>query len=66
MGDRQGAAGYGREVMVHKPVKEMTKMERWLAYFANKLNQKEREGLAMLNPEISEATDASECSRRPI
>ena len=26
--------------MVHKPVKEMTKMERWLAYFANKLNQK--------------------------
>ena len=27
--------------MVHKPVKEMTKMERWLAYFANKLNQKE-------------------------
>ena len=41
-------------------------MERWLAYFANKLNQKEREGLAMLNPEIAEATDASECPRRPI
>ena len=35
-------------------------MERWLAYFANKLNQQEKEELAMLNPEIAEAMDASE------
>ncbi len=38
----------------------MTRMERWLAYFANKLNQREKEELAMLNPEIAEAMDASE------
>ena len=34
-----------------KPVKEMTRMERWLAYFANKLNQQEKEELAMLQRE---------------
>ena len=28
---------------MHKPVREMTKMERWLAYFANKLSEQERE-----------------------
>ncbi len=43
-----------------KPVKKMTRMERWLAYFANRLNQQEKEELAMLNPEIAEAMDASE------
>ncbi len=26
-----------------KPVKEMTRMERWLAYFSNKLDEKEME-----------------------
>ncbi len=35
----------------HKPISEMTKMERWLTYFANQLNKQEREELAM-----SEAT----------
>ena len=43
-----------------KPVREMSRMERWLAYFANKLNKQEKEELAMLNPEIAEAMDASE------
>ncbi len=35
-------------------------MERWLAYFANQLSKEEKEELAMLNPEIAEAMDASE------
>ena len=43
-----------------KPVKEMSRMERWLAYFANQLSKEEKEELAMLNPEIAEAMDASE------
>jgi len=43
-----------------KPVREMSRMERWLAYFANKLNKQEKEELAMLNPKIAEAMDASE------
>ena len=37
----------------------MTKMERWLAYFANKLNQEEREELAMSEAAISKAYDAT-------
>jgi len=34
-------------------------MERWLAYFANKLNQEEREELAMSEAAISKAYDAT-------
>ena len=43
----------------HKPVREMTKMERWLAYFANKLNEQEREELAMSEAAIRGAYDAT-------
>ena len=43
----------------NKPVKEMNRMERWLAYFANKLNATEKEELAMATPEIGDAIDAS-------
>ncbi len=44
---------------VNKPVKEMSKMERWLAYFANKLNQQEREELAMSEAAIGKAYDVT-------
>ena len=30
---------------VQKPIREMTKMERWMAYFANRMNQSEKEEL---------------------
>ena len=43
----------------HKPISEMTKMERWLAYFANQLNKQEREELAMSEAAISNAYDAA-------
>ena len=42
-----------------KPLREMTKMERWLAYFSNKLNGKEREELAMSEAAIKDAYDAT-------
>lgn len=42
-----------------KPISEMTKMERWLAYFANQLNKQEREELAMSEAAISNAYDAA-------
>ena len=43
----------------HKPVKQMNRMERWLAYFSNRLNQQEREALAMSETAISNAYDAT-------
>jgi predicted transposase/invertase (TIGR01784 family) len=43
----------------HKPVKQMNRMERWLAYFSNRLNQQEREELAMSETAISNAYDAT-------
>ena len=43
----------------HKPINEMTKMERWLAYFANQLSKQEREELAMSEAAISNAYDAA-------
>ena len=43
----------------HKPVRKMTKMERWLAYFANKLSEQEREELAMSEAAIGNAYDAT-------
>ncbi len=43
----------------HKPVCEMTKMERWLAYFANKLSEQEKEELAMSEAAIGNAYDAA-------
>lgn len=44
---------------MHKPVREMTKMERWLAYFGNKLSEQEREELAMSEAAIGNAYDAA-------
>lgn len=43
-----------------KPVAAMTKMERWLAYFANKLDKKGKEELAMSEPAIRSAMDAAQ------
>ena len=42
-----------------KPVKDMTSIERWLAYFSNKLNEKEMEELAMNEAMIQTALDAT-------
>lgn len=44
---------------INKPVREMTKMERWMAYFSSKLNLKEKEELAMSESAISNAYDAT-------
>lgn len=44
---------------INKPVQNMTKMERWMAYFSNKLNQQEREELAMSDTAINSAYDAT-------
>ena len=42
-----------------KPVNEMTSIERWLAYFSNKLDEKEMEELAMSEAAIQTALDAT-------
>ncbi len=42
-----------------KPISQMTKMERWLAYFANKLDKKGKEELAMSEAAIHTAMDAA-------
>lgn len=42
-----------------KPVSEMTSVERWLAYFSNKLDPKEMEELAMNEAAIQTALDAT-------
>ena len=44
---------------INKPVKEMTKMERWMAYFSGKLDAKEKEELAMSEAAINSAYDAT-------
>ena len=41
-----------------KSIRESTKMERWLAYFANKMTDQEREELAMSEAAIREAMEA--------
>ncbi len=43
----------------HKSIAQMTKMERWLAYFANQLDKKGKEELAMSEAAIQEAMDAA-------
>ena len=43
-----------------KPIEEMTRIERWLAYFSNKLNAKELEELGMKEPMIQNAMNASD------
>ena len=40
-----------------KPIGEMTRMERWLAYFSNKLNTEEMEELAMSDAAIKKAVN---------
>ena len=42
-----------------KPVSEMTSVERWLAYFSNKLDAHEMEELAMNETAIQTALDAT-------
>lgn len=42
-----------------KPISEMSKMERWLAYFANQLDRKEKEELAMSEAAIQNAMGAA-------
>jgi hypothetical protein len=42
-----------------KPISTMTKMERWMAYFANQLDDKERTELAMSDAAINNAMDAA-------
>jgi predicted transposase/invertase (TIGR01784 family) len=44
---------------INKPVKEMTKMERWMAYFSGKLDAKGKEELAMSEAAINSAYDAT-------
>ena len=44
---------------IKKPLREMTKMERWMAYFSNRLNRQEKEELAMSEAAISHAYDAT-------
>ena len=44
---------------VQKPIREMTKMERWMAYFANRMNQSEKEELVMSEAAINSAYDAT-------
>lgn len=39
-------------------IKEMKRLEKWMAYFSNKLNDKEMEELAMSEPAIREALKA--------
>ena len=42
----------------HKTIRESSKMERWLAYFANRLSNEEKEELAMREPAIRDAMEA--------
>lgn len=41
------------------PIRKMSKMERWLAFLANKLDEKEKEELYMKEKEIQNAMDAA-------
>ncbi|WP_294160413.1 Rpn family recombination-promoting nuclease/putative transposase [uncultured Selenomonas sp.] len=43
----------------NKPVKDMTKMERWMAYFSGKMDAKGKEALAMNEEAIGSAYDAT-------
>ena len=43
-----------------KPIIRLTKMERWLAYFANQLTKEERRELAMKDEKIKDAMDAAQ------
>ena len=42
-----------------KPVSQLSRMERWMAYFANQLDDKERTELAMSDTAINNAMDAA-------
>lgn len=45
--------------IANKPIAKMSKMERWLTYFANKLDNKGREELAMNEPAINDAVSSA-------
>ena len=42
-----------------KAIMDLTKLERWLSYFANRLSRQEKKELTMLDPAISDAYDAA-------
>jgi len=44
---------------INKPIREMTKMERWMAYFSGKLDVKGKGELAMSEAAINSAYDAT-------
>ena len=43
-----------------KPIEQMNIMEKWIAFFSNKLNKTEKEELAMSEPAIQGAMEAAE------
>ena len=43
-----------------KPIQSMDRIEKWLAYFANKLDENQKEELAMKNTAIKDAMQASD------
>ncbi len=43
-----------------KPISELSRIERWMAYFSNKLNTGELQELGMLDSKIKDALDASD------
>ena len=43
-----------------KPIEQMNIMEKWIAFFSNKLNKSEKEELAMSEPAIQGAMEAAE------
>ena len=45
--------------MMAKKAKDMTRMEKWLNYFANKMTEQEKEELAMSDAAISNAMKAA-------
>ena len=45
---------------VRKPVSEMTRLERWMEFFANRLSEEEKEELAKIDPAVGRAYAAAE------
>lgn len=45
---------------LNKPIRDMSKMERWVSYFANKLSRQEKEELIMSDPAIADAFQAAD------
>ena len=45
---------------VRKPVSEMTRLERWMEFFENRLSEEEKEELAKIDPAVGRAYAAAE------